>query len=481
MPDLMSNPIIDDAVAQALQLNLCFLDGPGKTRHVPFTFTPCPIKPEVFARLALSAPLLGRLTQAVAAQDDLIQDVHAELAGADPFFAEMLSTHRALHKQPGEILRIPLLLQRSDFMVDAHRGPKLVECNSIAAGMAPFGDRMGALHRYLQERWPIEYARWHTSVPGTLLANPATPNMARAIASAAANVADELGDRGQHNFLMVVQENEDNVFDQRLLENELRQLGVQTHRRTFRQLHQQMSSGPNQSLLLEGCGTVHVVYLRAGYQFQDYVATDLDTRRCCDALLATRLFMERHRVALSATIAQQLATSKRMQLQITRDEGGLLQRLGFAQDERVVLQSILAPMRSVDADSATRLRDEGNVSEWVLKNQGEGGGHCLFDEDILHRLDTLRAADYAAWTLMQRLHPAGRERDTLLLREGRARTAQRLVSEIGLFTAHLGNFAATDAQRPCYLGYLVRSKPPQVTEGGVHSGFGVLDSLFMQE
>ncbi len=144
MPDLISNAIIDDAVAQALQLSLCFLDGPGKTRHVPFSFTPCPIPAAVLAQLEVAAPLLGRLTQALAEDDQLIQDVHAALACADPFFAEMLSTHRALHSQPGDVLRVPLLLQRSDFMVDAHMGPRLVECNSIAAGMAPFGERMGS-------------------------------------------------------------------------------------------------------------------------------------------------------------------------------------------------------------------------------------------------------------------------------------------------------------------------------------------------
>lgn len=480
MPDLISNAIIDDAVAQALQLDLCFLDGPGKTRHVPFSFTPCPIPATVFAQLEVAAPLLGRLTQALADDDQMIQDVHAPLACADPFFAEMLAAHRTLHIHLGEVLRVPLLLQRSDFMVDARLGPRLVECNSIAAGMAPFGERIGSLHHYLEQRWPCEYARLHTAAPGALPQNPATANMASAIANAARSIARDLGERGPLNFLMVVQDNEDNVFDQRLLENRLRSLGLQTYRRTFRQLHQQLSSGPNQSLQLEGCGTLHVVYLRAGYQFRDYIATDLDTRRCCDALLATRLFIERHRVALNATIAQQLATSKRMQLQLADDQ--LLRRLGFNDKESCALQPLFAPMRDVDADSATRLRDEGDLGKWVLKNQGEGGGHCLFDQDILRTLDTLSDADFAAWTLMQRLYPAGREKDTLLVRDGRARTAQRLVSEIGLFTAHLGGAALdTGDQRSGHIGHLVRSKPPQVTEGGVHSGFGVLDSLFIEQ
>ncbi|MBK6740745.1 MAG: hypothetical protein IPG64_24335 [Haliea sp.] len=137
----------------------------------------------VLAQLEFVAPLLGRLTQTLAEDDTLLQDEHAALAPGDPFFAEMLSTHRALHSQPGTLLRVPLLLQRSDFMVDACVGPRLVECNSIAAGMAPFGDRMGSLHQYLQERWPSEFARWHTAAPGALQPNPATANMGRAIST----------------------------------------------------------------------------------------------------------------------------------------------------------------------------------------------------------------------------------------------------------------------------------------------------------
>ena len=55
----------------------------------------------------------------------------------------------------------------------------------------------------------------------------------------------------------------------------------------------------------------------------------------------------------------------------------------------------------------------------------------------------------------------------------------RLTSEIGVFTAHLA-----DAELPVasslsgHIGYLVRSKPPHISEGGVHSGYGALDSLY---
>jgi glutathione synthetase len=483
MPDIISNPIIDDAVAEALQLTLCFLNGPGQTRHVPFTFSPTPISGNILLQLESVAPLLGRLTQALASQDDLIQAVHAPLVAADAFFAEMLAMHQELHSGAKDLPRVPLLLQRSDFMVDEQAGARLVECNSIAAGMAPFGERAHTLHKYIEGRWPIEFSQFHTASPGELLPNPATDKLAGTIAAAAKQIDLELGtDVEFPGFLMIVQENEDNLFDQRLLERQLQELGLRTYRRTFRQLHEQLSSGPNQSLQLADCGTIHSVYLRAGYQYQDYIATDLDTQRCCDAICATRIFIERHRVAVNATVAQQLATSKRMQLHLVDGGDALLEELGFSVHEREMMGAVFAPMRSVDAHSAERLLDESATGDWVLKNQGEGGGHCLFDRDILKRLNKLTASEYSAWVLMQRLRPTGRPKATLVIRDGKAQKVERLVSEIGLFTAHLGEQAlpAGNHQRG-NIGYLVRSRPLDVTEGGIHSGFGALDSLFVED
>lgn len=482
MPDMISNPIIDDVVAEALQLNLCFLNGPGQTRHVPFTLSPTSISGSMLDQLESVAPLLGRLTQAVANNNQLIQAVHAPLVTADTFFAEMLAMHKELHSAGSDLPRVPLLLQRSDFMVDEQAGARLVECNSIAAGMAPFGERAHTLHAYIERRWPIEFARFHTSSPGVCLPNPATERLASAITSAARQMDSELGTDEEHpGFLMVVQENEDNLFDQRLLERQLQEFGLRTYRRTFRQLHGQLSSGPNQSLQLAEGGTIHAVYLRAGYQYQDYIATDLDTRRCCDAICATRMFIERHRVAVNATVAQQLATSKRMQLQLVGGGNALLEELGFNTQERERISAVFASMRPVDAGSADRLLDENATGDWVLKNQGEGGGHCLFDRDILNRLHKMPAHEYSAWVLMQRLRPSGRRKATLVIRDGKAQKVERLVSEIGLFTAHLGETALqTGSHQPGSVGYLVRSKPPEITEGGIHSGFGALDSLFVE-
>lgn len=482
MPDLITNPFIDDVVAQAIQLGLCFLDGPGRARQVPFTLTPTPIAKASLQQLEGAAPLLGRLTEALAARDDLIQGVHGPLIAGDPFFAEMLGSYRELHGAGGGPVRLPLLLQRSDFMVDEQAGAQLVECNSIAAGMAPFGEQVQELHNYIHSHWPAEFSRYSADNIENLLPNPATTGMATAIAAAARQIASELDYSGDPGFLMVVQEDEDNIFDQRLLEQQLRQLGLRTYRRSFRQLHEQLSSGPRDSLQLAGCGSIHVVYLRAGYQYRDYVATDLDTRRCCEALTKTRIFIERHRVAVNATLAQQLATSKRMQLHVALGADKLLEELGFDEQERSHVGAIITPMRAVEANSLAAIVAENSSADWVLKNQGEGGGHCLFGQDIIRRLEAMEDRDYSAWVLMRRLRPAGRAEPTLVVRNGRAQQVERLVSEIGLFTAHLdGQPLPVGGQRAGYAGYLVRSKPPEVTEAGVHSGFGALDSLALLE
>ena len=460
--------------------SLAFLTRGNTRRSVPFTLTPCPVSAQAFAQLRAAAPLLGLLTQRIADDADLVQRVHAPLASADAFFAELLATHERLHSRAGQLARVPLLLQRSDFMIDAEAGARLVECNSIAAGMAPFGEQVAGLHAKLAVGFPQLFTQYLSELPGALLPNEAGNAMAAAMAQAAAAIARDIDDDGPLRVLMVVQENEDNVFDQALLADALQRHGVQTHRRTLRELHSQLAGGRNDALVLADVGIVHVVYLRAGYDFLDYVAQDLDTQRCCDALQDTRVFIERHRVALNATVAQQLATSKRMQLQLAADNGALLRQLDFEPAAVERLRSVFAPMQEVTAHSAAMLREAGEAQRWVLKNQGEGGGHCLFGDDIPARLAQMHERDYGAWTLMQRLRPAGRDTPTLLFRHDGFEQVSDLTSEIGLFTAHLAQQALHDnGDLPGYLGYLVRSKPPGVAEGGIHSGSGALDSLYL--
>jgi len=106
------------------------------------------------------------------------------------------------------------------------------------------------------------------------------------------------------------------------------------------------------------------------------------------------------------------------------------------------------------------------------------GGHCYFGDDIAGKILSLSEEELDAWSLMRRLHPIPRQKPALLIRNGKLEQVDDLISEIGMFTAHLDGHPI--GQEFGYSGYLVRSKSATTTEGGVHSGMGVLDSLAIE-
>ncbi|ABV87615.1 glutathione synthase [Shewanella pealeana] len=512
-----------DAIEWALTHGMALKTTPYSATHTAFSFTPTPISKARYQQLVDSVGLLGKLVHFVSEDHRFLNQAIAPITKGDPFFKALLEMHQAIHQasnqtsvqvsnqapqqsidqgvssesRGGDAKRLPLLIMRSDFMDDAALGPKLIEFNGIAAGMGPFGQRVHELHKYLQLQAADTFNLWSASPNSKLVDNHALEGLAQGIANATFKIKREFtkndASTGFKNsppvFLMVVQANEDNVYDQHLLEHVLQAKGIKTVRRTFRELHDKLTTGKDDRLLLEGVGPIDTVYLRAGYQYCDYHANDIISRVCCEALMQTRIFIEKHRVAVNATVSQQLATSKRVQMLLSSMAPDALTRFGLTLDEAKTVKGLLGEMRAVTQDSATLIA-HSNTDEWVLKNQGEGGGHCIFGEDILPKLAELKPSEYQAWSLMRRLHPTARATAALTVRKGELHRVDDLISEIGMFTVHIDGGAAiniiddseqdTNKQlnaKQAYAGYLIRSKSARTTEGGVHSGQGVLDSL----
>lgn len=464
---------IQDAINWMMTHNVMLKATPGSSKHAAISLTPATISEARFNTLRESAPIFGQLINAVAENHQFLQQAIEPVAQGDAFFRELLAMHKAIH-QNGNAKRTPLLMMRTDFMDDQELGPQLIEFNGIAAGMGPFGQRTHELHRYLQKQSPNAFSNWNENPHAKLIDNLAITRLAEGIVHAAQSVKAQTEERDRAKFLMVVQENEDNIFDQFLLEQQLREMGIETYRRTFKQLHSSLTTGENERLILDGVGGIDVVYLRAGYQYCDYAAHDLDSKKCCDTLMNTRIFIEQHKVAVNATVSQQLATSKRMQTLLTSMTAEQLTRFDLTLQQAERVKGLLGEMRLVNEESYDFISTE-DVDNWVLKNQGEGGGHCIFGEDIPQKLQQLTPEQYETWALMRRVRPAPRRTPALVVREGVADTVDDLISELGLFTVHLdGKPVTADGG---YAGYLVRSKSSTTTEGGVHSGLGVLDSL----
>lgn len=476
--DFISQQIIDNTVEWAIMHGVAFKQSDNTARHSPFSFSPITMKRGDYEFLLKVTPLITKLISHISEDHDFLQVTLNNMAKADPFFGRLMSLHQKVHGDANNRRfpkRQPLLLMRTDFMDDRQHGAKVIEFNGIAAGMAPFGQRTTELHAFLHDQWPDTYQTWLENDSATLIENKGLEQFAKAIAVTARKIHKELNQTDQPTFLMVVQKDEDNVYDQHLLEIELQKLGIRTVRRTFEQLSYQLSTGEHQSLMLTDVGMIDVVYLRAGYQYSDYYMPDLEEQVCCDTLSQTRLFIEQHYVAVNATISQQLATSKSLQMALTMMPDSEYMRWGLNHKEAKLIKSVLADMKPINPEIMKWFNTSANKQEWVLKNQGEGGGHCLFGNEISHKLNQLSPKEYDAWSLMLRLYPHEREKSAITVRDGQQILVNDLVSEIGLFTAYFNHEPITPDGG--YVGYLIRSKPAMENEGGIHSGKGVLDSL----
>lgn len=477
---IIPQQVVEDICEWAIMHGVAFRQPDNTAKHCPFSIAPMSIERSVFEHLKSVTPLIAKLVSHVSEDHDFLQQSLAHMEKSEPLFERLMALHREVHgdsKNRVAPARQPLLLMRTDFMDDRELGAKVIEFNGIAAGMAPFGQRAAELHQFMQTQWNHVYQAWLEDKTATPLENAGMEQLALGIATAAKSVKAHFNDGGKPTFLMVVQKNEDNVYDQHLLEVELQKLGVRAVRRTFEQLSTQLYSGEHQRLMLDNIGGLDVVYLRAGYQFMDYFSPELNEPICCHTLSQTRLFMEQHYVAMNATISQQLATSKSMQMLLTMMPAEEYERWGLNLEEALAVKSVLAEMKPVNADTIAWFGTSANIDHWVLKNQGEGGGHCVFGKDISKQLSQLSEEEYNAWALMQRLYPHERDVPTIAIRDAQQTLVSDLVSEIGLFTAHYQGKPVTELDG--YAGYLIRSKPASENEGGIHSGKGILDSLVL--
>lgn len=116
----------------------------------------------------------------------------------------------------------------------------------------------------------------------------------------------------------------------------------------------------------------------------------------------------------------------------------------------------------------------------VLKPQREGGGNNVYKDAIPAFLDALPPKDREAWIAMELIVPPKGTSNYLIKAGGGTETTLRteVVSELGIFGWAL--FGAGQGEvKEKEVGWLVRTKGKLDNEGGVATGFSVLDSLVL--
>ena len=119
-----------------------------------------------------------------------------------------------------------------------------------------------------------------------------------------------------------------------------------------------------------------------------------------------------------------------------------------------------------------------NPSEYILKPQREGGGNNLYDDDLIKVLTTWDKKDIAQFLIMEKIRAPKIKH--YMLRAGRAKYLDT-ITEYGIFSNVLARNRG-QGQEPEILdnevfGLLIRTKDASCNEGGVNSGFAVMDHV----
>ncbi len=260
--------------------------------------------------------------------------------------------------------------------------------------------------------------------------------------------------------LFVVQETERNVYDQQELADALNLLGIKVIRKPLN-----YSFNLNEICLYVDGQEIGLIYYRAGYSPQEYST---------EAHWEARELLESSRAIKCPDIAAHLAGLKKIQQVLTDKQELLRVMLGDAQKSRQ-LRSCFAKIYSLDPADPQTAQSIAEASKeperFVLKPQREGGGNNIYGQDIKAALSSMSPEQLSAYILMQRIRPAITA-STPILRNGKQSEIES-VSELGIYGYILASNYEVLRNETC--GWLLRTKPVECDEGGLITGYSVLD------
>lgn len=286
--------------------------------------------------------------------------------------------------------------------------------------------------------------------------------------------------------LVVVQANERNTGDQFALLFELLEVhGIVSLRRTLEELQTCMtlhvvSNGPPLAVVDEQY-PVAVAYFRSTYTPEDFLT---------ETAWTARHDIERSSAIKCPSIPYHLLTFKKLQ-ELFCDVNNVLIPIAFRGNEKkarqlqchFVSQHSLNPAE-VGEEAVQRVIHDAlqHPERYVLKPQLEGGGNLLTGESMQAVLRTTKDMDPALfdkvrreYILMSRIDFPVRS-GALLVQGKVVQLEKNMCSELGIY----GVILSDDMGRMLHnasAGYIVRTKPADVDDGGVMSGVAALDSL----
>lgn len=442
-------PDASTAVDMALAYALLQRTENGSLTHCPLMLSPAPINEALITQLDSLAQPLALLIHRIANNLEVLTEQLQSTAASDEYTGFLLSL--ALEeKRRQDTLRFSIT--RSDyFMTQQGKGLRQVEFNTIAASYIGLSEKITEFHKtwgsLCNETWDL--------LPNKPIGG---------VANAFVEVINEYG-VSDACVLFIVQANERNIFDQRLLEIALIERDIRVVRTSLEAIGEQ-GELRNGHLVFNG-EIAAITYFRAGYRPDEL---ESKTARKGRQLIA-------HSTTISVPdLPTHLAGTKKIQQVLTNPK---ILKLFLDEQETALVSNAFAQIYTLDEpiefEGKTMLATEAAIfkpEQFVLKPQREGGGFNLYGEDIRQCLTNIQAQERNAYILMERLYPP--ISSEWGLRNGEIWQGQ-VVHEIGQFGVLVARGDQVLINRPT--GYLVRTKLYDMNEGGISSGYGHINSL----
>ncbi|CAJ0636161.1 15975_t:CDS:2 [Entrophospora sp. SA101] len=394
--------------------------------HAPVSLVPSPFPKELFQTALELQPIFNLLFHRISEDHDFISNVIEDIIKVDDFIKNLYEIYLKVRNE-GVKQTVSLGLHRSDYF--SHSFPnsnqsKLlqVEFNTISSSFSSLSTLTGQLHSYFDS---IDLFK--KSDDYLLPENESMDAIPEGIAAA-------------HKIY-----------------------GVEDHkvhliRKTLLEIHEEGKLDGKTGTLLIGDKEIAVTYFRAGYG-PDHYPTHKEW--------GARLAIECSRSIKCPTVAYQLVGSKKFQQVLSNP--GILERYLSDSSDITKVRSCFAGLYPLDSspegESATKLALE-NPERFVMKPQREGGGNNIYGSDIPLALMNLSKSERSSYILMDLIKPPSIK--NIVIRKG-----GKVIKNVE---------AAVDVEQEDKIfvnktaGHLLRTKAKDTKEGGVATGFSVIDS-----
>ncbi|KAF2983391.1 hypothetical protein EK904_003937, partial [Melospiza melodia maxima] len=378
------------------------------------------------------------LVDAVSQNREFLEQTLASTIKVDDFTARLFRIYKQVLEE-GLAQTVFLGINRSDYMFDCGlegtAALRQIEINTIAASFGGLTSRTADVHRLVLK------VLGRSEEASQLLPNNPAKGLALGIAK-----AWELYGSQRAVVMFLVEDVQRNIFDQRCVENELWNRNIRVLRKRFRDVFEQGSLDASSRLYMGG-QEVAVVYYREGYVPQVYDEQNWEAR----------LLLERSRAVKCPDIATQLAGTKKVQQELSRQ--GTLEKLLPGHPEAVArIRATFAGLYSLD------------------EPQREGGGNNLYGEELREVLEKIKdSPERTSYILMDKIKP--QPALNYLLRAHSPLQVSECISELGIFGVYVRQGRELLLNEAA--GHLLRTKATEHADGGVAAGVAVLDTPFL--